>query len=285
MLRTPRLEARVVQLISATSFRLASVQICSIDLMVNKKIIVGVAVLVFLTVVISLSLKEFKTDTEIKPIEATEIQQVSTDDPIDIVLDFYGDWLDAVQSTSTDPYQLGLVDEPLLSPELRSKLSNPFEDQLKDPVVCQDPIPEKIRSKRLYELPDEVQIVVFSKEQPLAGQAIATIRRLNDGWYIEDIECSREFDEPREFTFEYEGNLLKSVPPPYDPNYWHLVYSQDGTPGYAVPLFFSTDSQCTDVNRVAAMCDPNQFTETQKVMLRGNMTELGVEVKQLEYIE
>ena len=213
------------------------------------------------------------------------MQAVSTDDPIDVVLDFYGDWLDAVRSTSTDPYQAGLTNEPLLSPTLQNKLDNPPAEQLKDPVLCQDPIPTKIRSKRLYEKPDEVQFVVFSKEQPLAGQAIILARRLNDGWYIEDIECSREFDEPREFTFEYEGNLLKSVPPPYDPNYWHLVYSQDSVPGYAVPLFFSAESMCTDSNGTESICDENQFTETQKVMLHGNMTELGVDVMKLEFVE
>jgi len=83
----------------------------------------------------------------------------------------------------------------------------------------------------------------------------------------------------------YEGNLLKSVPPPYDPNYWHLVYAQNGTLGYVVPLFFSAMSMCTDIRGNESVCDPSQFIEVQKVMLRGDMTELGVEVKQLEFIQ
>lgn len=249
----------------------------------KKIILVVIAIILIAVVIIWFNIKN--TRTQPKTEKATDVQAVSTYDPIDVVLDFYSDWLDAVQSTSTDPYQAGLTNEPLLSPALRDKLNNPPSEQLRDPVLCQDPLPTKIRSKRLYEKPDEIQFVVFSKEQPLAGQAIILARKLNNGWYIEDIKCSREFDEPREFTFEYEGNLLKSVPPPYDPNYWHLVYSQDGTPGYAAQLFFGAESICINPNSTKTVCDEKQFTETQKVMLHGNMTESGVDVMKLEFIE
>ena len=251
--------------------------------MKQKIIIISVVAAVVLAVVFGLSFTNKKSVSIPSEILVTQI--TSTDDPIDVVLDFYGDWLDAVQSTSTDPYQEGLPNEPLLSPALRDKLNNPPSDQLKDPVLCQDPLPTKIRSKRLLEKPDEMQFVIFSKEQPLAGQAIATTRKLNDGWYIDDIYCAREFDEPREFTFEYEGNLLKSVPPPYDPQNWHLVYAREGVNGDAVPLFFSAESMCTDQGGIEAVCNEAELTETQKVMLRGNMTDLGVEVKKLQFLE
>lgn len=251
----------------------------------KQKIIISSIVGVLIIVSLGTWFIKNNSTMSVVPEENQNMQAVSTDDPIDIVLDFYADWLDAVESTSTDPFQSGLTNESLLSQALRDKLNNPPADIQKDPVLCQDPLPTKIRSKRLVEQADEMQFVIFSKENPLAGQAIATTRKQGEGWYLDDIYCSREFDEPREFTFEYEGNLLKSVPPPYDPEQWHLVYAQDGTFGYVVPLSFVADSACIDQTGTEAVCDPSQFTETKKVMLQGNMTELGVDVKKLRFLE
>lgn len=258
--------------------------------MKNKKIIIGaVLAVILIAIVIGLSLNGSNPSTQLKPgVESEEsvaTQEVSTDDPIDVVLDFYGEWLDALQSTTTDPYQLGIVNEPLLGQDLRAKLAEPLEAGVKDPVLCQDSVPTKLNSKQLYETPEEVQISVFSREQPMAGQAIVTVASLNEGWYIKDISCSREFDEPREFTFETEGNLLKSVPPPYDSNFWHIVYAQNGTQGYAAPLFFSEESVCTDSNGTESVCDTSKFTEAEKVMVQGNMSESGVDVVQLNVVQ
>lgn len=258
-----------------------------ITLMKNKQIIVGgIAVLLVLLFLMAIFIGGKGSGTHTPTEVTTDTQVVSDSDPIDIVLDFYGPWLDAAQSTSTDFQQLGLADNPLLSEELRTKLTEASVIDELDPVICQDPLPEKIQSKKIYDEGDKSQILVFSKEQNRAGQAVVTLLRQNDGWYIDDIVCSRgEFDVPREFTFMYEGNLLKSVPPPYDPEFWHLVYAQNGTFGYVVPLYFSDASICTDMSGAESVCAPDKFMETRKVMVRGEMTESGVEVKQLDFIE
>ena len=226
------------------------------------------------------------TSTTSSPDGALDGQEVSSDDPLDIVSDFYGEWLDTVRSNSTDPQQLGLAQNPILSQELRTKLTEVSGEEEIDPVLCQNPIPEKVNSKSIFSLPDQEQFIVFSKDQREAGQAVVTLQGLNDGWFIQDITCSLgESGVEREFTFEFQGNLLKSVPPPYDPNLWHLVYTRDDVPGHAIPLFFNTENTCTDISGSEATCDEGQFIDAQKVMLRGNMTEAGVEVKQIEFIE
>lgn len=252
--------------------------------MKKQNIIIGIVILVILIVaVLVLTNKGSETTSDTSLAD----QIVSQEEPVDIVLDFYTRWLDALHSSSSNPYESDLVNEPLLSQALREKLqgSSLAAEGEKDAVICQNTIPEKINAKILYERDEDVQIIVFSKEQRLAGQAVITTRALNDGWYIDSIECSKEFDEPGEFSFENDGNLLKSVPPPYDPNTWHLVYAQNGVNGYVVPLFFSEESICTDANGTESVCDQNNFTDAQKVTVRGNMTEAGLDVKRVEYRE
>jgi hypothetical protein len=104
----------------------------------------------------------------------------------------------------------------------------------------------------------------------------------NGGWYIDNIQCSfGEFAEEKEFSFEKEGFLLKnSVPSPYNSKNWHLVFAENGQDGHVVPLFFDSESQCTDLDGNKSVCKPDQFTETTGVFIRGQMTERGVSVKQ-----
>jgi hypothetical protein len=247
----------------------------------KKQILIGSVVLAIL---ITVGLLFTNKNSYMPQDPATVTQVVSQDEPVDIVLDFYSKWLAALQSSSTDPYQSDIVHEPLLSQALREKLQrSSMAAGGKDAVICQNPIPEKVQAKILYERPGDVQIIVFSKEQRLAGQAVVTTRRLGEGWYIDSLECSKEFDEPGEFSFEHEGNLLKAVPPPYDSNVWHFVYAQNGVNGYVVPLFFGNESLCIDLAGNEATCDENNFTNADKVTIRGDMTEAGLTVKRVEY--
>tara|TARA_B100000745_G_scaffold45899_1_gene27629 strand:- start:1515 stop:2294 length:780 start_codon:yes stop_codon:yes gene_type:complete len=247
----------------------------------QKKIIIIGAVAVL--ILIALGLK-FLGGGSVMTEDPLKNQVVSTDDPVDIALDFYDAWQKAVEADGTDPFAAGLADEPLLSQVMRDKLSNLPERKKSDPVLCLDVIPEKITSKQLYMRDDETQILIFSKEYPMAGQSIITMGGANGGWYIKDISCSEEFDGPKEFSFENEGNLLKTVPEPYDSRYWHLVYARDGVFGYLVPMFFNESSICVSIDGGESQCDENNLPETKPVMLRGNMTEAGVEVKRLEFL-
>lgn len=217
-------------------------------------------------------------------------QVVVADSPINVALDFYESWLNALQSTSTNPYQSGLAKADVLSKQLRAKLvaSEGHDATVVDPVTCQLAVPSKFRTKSLYELEDKAQVLVLAKgdDKDLNGQAVVTLVHLNEGWYIDDITCSAGDVAPkREFTFEKDGFLLKSVVAPLDPKYWHLVFEENGQFGHATPLFFNAESVCTDIEGNTGVCEPDKFMETSKALIKGQMNESGVEVIKLEMVK
>lgn len=213
-------------------------------------------------------------------------QGVSGKSPVDTTLDFYDSWLAASQSTSTDPYQAGLADDPVLSKELRAKIAKAGENTEAevDPVLCQAKVPTQIAALPVFEREDEAQVVVVSRDKGAVAQAIVTLNQSRGGWFINDITCSEGEIAPErgEFSFEQEGFLLKSVVPPLDPEYWHLVFEQGGEKGHAAPLLFGPASMCTSTDGSTSVCSPDQFTETSKAFVQGEMTEAGVNVKKLE---
>ncbi|MEX0930569.1 MAG: DUF3828 domain-containing protein [Candidatus Paceibacterota bacterium] len=217
-----------------------------------------------------------------------ENQAVEQGNPAVIVLDFYDPWLAALQSEDTDPYQSGLAASPILSKELRERLAD-ADDRPEgevDPVLCQTAVPTGISARPIFTNDEQAQVLVLSTQQGLHGQAVVTLNKLNDGWYIDDIECSSgEVAPDREFSFEMEGYLLKSVPEPLDSRYWHLVFDQNNEQGHTVPLFFDAESVCQDAGGETATCNPNEFTEPVRAIVKGEMSETGVEVKRVEFVE
>ncbi len=252
----------------------------------KKFLVPGLVLLVLIGVVGGILYKKFHTEGQIAT-DTTE-QEVSTADPIDIVLDFYGPWLEAVKSTSTDPYQLELVTNKILSEALRTQLMSAKghpESEI-DPVLCQTTIPEGVKVRIVSEQADVMRVLVTAKEKELTAQSVFTLKRHNDGWFIDRIICyPGEFELPREFSFEKEGFLLKSVPPPLDPQYWHIVFEDNGELGHAAPLFFNAESSCVAIDGSKTVCDPTQFTEATKMHVYGQMTERGVDVTRLEFME
>jgi len=217
-------------------------------------------------------------------------QEVSQSDPVDIVLDFYTPWLEAKQSETTDPYTAGLLDEPFLGKELRSKLKKAQKDIENpiDPVLCQERSDIKLSTRSVSVQEESVQILVTARgDKSLTGQALIILNRLNDGWYIYDITCSPgEFGIDREFSFEQVGFLLKqSIPKPYNPENWHLVFKQDEQDGHVVPLFFAEDTMCTDLKGRESVCSTESFGEASKVSIKAQMTEAGAQVKKLEFVK
>lgn len=228
------------------------------------------------------------SQTETQGDQESNNQEVSTDNPIDIVLDFYELWLQAAKSTSTNPFQSELTTRPILSKTLSAKLKESrVEGNTEiDPVLCQSTIPERITARSIFKQEDKTQILVMAKDTTVTEQAIITLKRQNGGWYIDDILCSPgEFAPEREFSFEQEGYLLKNVPPPLDAQYWHIIFEQNGELGHAVPLMFDTESMCHATDGNKTVCSPDQFVEAKKVRAYGQMTEVGVEVKRLEFLE
>jgi hypothetical protein len=215
-------------------------------------------------------------------------QETSTADPIDVVLDFYNPWLAATKATSTNPYASGLAASKILGEALRSRLisSEGDLDTDIDPVLCQTTTPERVTGRIVSRQENEVRVLVMPKEKELTAQSVFTLKRHNEGWFIDSIMCSPgEFALPREFSFETEGYLLKSVPPPLDPQYWYVVFEDNGEPGHAVPLLFSMTSKCISIEKEEQVCIPDQFGEAAKVSVFGQMTEAGAEVTRLEFVQ
>lgn len=215
-------------------------------------------------------------------------QEVAVGEPVDIVLDIYTPWLEAVQGVTEGPYALGLDKSPVFSKELRKRISDAegYKVGELDPVLCQVRVPTQITTRRVSQTETEAEVLVVSRDKAVTEQAIVELTALNGGWYIEDIRCSPgEFAPEREFSFDIEGFLLKSVVAPLNPNYWHLVYEQDGVQGYVAPLYFSTESMCTALDGSVAVCDPSTFIEPSKAHVQGEMTETGVKVKNVKLIQ
>ena len=139
-------------------------------------------------------------------------QQVSNLDVIDTVGNFYGQWLTAIKEpTTAEPNRVTLMKSPLLSKELKARLAKESTlDASPDPVLCQTKTPENISTIRIFEETDKAQVLVISRDKKVTEQAIVTLAKLDNGWYIDKIECSAgEFAPEREFSFEKECNLLK----------------------------------------------------------------------------
>ena len=217
-------------------------------------------------------------------------QQVSKLDAVDTVRNFYDEWLKAAQQpTTTEPNLETLAKSPILSKLLRAKIASARKDSktTTDPVLCQTTVPEAISTRNVYTNENEVQTLITSKDKKVTNQALVTLNKYNNGWYINDIQCSLgEFAPEKEFSFEKEGFLLKnSIPKPYDSKNWHLVFEENGKPGNVVPLFFNSESQCTSLDGSKSVCKPDKFTEAIKVSIHAQMTERGANVKQLEFIK
>jgi hypothetical protein len=213
------------------------------------------------------------------------VSAVPTTDPLDVVLAFYGPWLEAVQSTTTDPYQANLNTDAVLSTAVQLYLAESLGGE-QDPVLCQSTVPEEVRGRELFRTDSEAEVQILSRGLPERSPTFALVRLsvVDGAWQISEITCrSGESGPEREFSFEREGHLLKSVPPPLNPEYWHLVYTENNIPGQTVPLFFNETSQCQVDGGELFTCDPSQLQEADYATVRGEMTESGVEVRIVAY--
>lgn len=248
---------------------------------INKKtLIISAAALVVFIIAVGLFLsKDYLWPKPAQPVVG---------EPVDVVLEFYEPWLLAAQSTTTDPYKEGYAKSLLLSPELRNKVAKGKGrvDTEVDPVLCNTFAPLQLSTRLVSQLEGQAQVLVLSRDTVQTGQAVVDLIQEGEGWYINDITCSPgEFGPEREFSFDTEGFLLKSVVAPLNPAYWHLVFEQRGVAGYAAPLFFGPDSTCISTDKKETVCNPSTFVEPSRAHVKGQMTELGVEVKRVELLK
>ncbi len=251
----------------------------------NKKYIIGGLVGLVLLVVAGWSLFGTSSQNE----EAATDVAIPTEDRVDIVLEFYDTWLAAVQSTSTDPYQSDLISSPHLGLDLATRLrasqTEVSEDQV-DPVLCQLAAPNRIGIKVIFEEELKAQYLIIPKGEISPLRAEVSLVAVDGQWQITDIVCTSGESAPvGEFSFERKGNLLKSVPPPLDPQYWHLVYEENNVFGQTAPLFFDEGSTCVVPGAADRVCVPDEFNETAVVQVFGQLTEAGVEVKRVEFAD
>lgn len=244
-----------------------------------KKVIVGIVVVLVLVVIFSKGSNLLGSR-----------QEVSLVGPVDTAGDFYNGWLDAIQAPEEAELNLAtLAKAPILSKELRIKIKDALRDsEALDPVLCHEASSEGIALRTVYEREDSAKMLVTSRDKSIDSQSVMTLKALEDGWYIDEIEClAGEFaPEEREFSFEQEGSLLKdSIPPPYDSKDWHLVFEEDEVKGNVVPIFFDSESQCLDADGHKDVCQPDKFTEADRVFIQGQMSERGVIVKLQESVE
>lgn len=208
-------------------------------------------------------------------------------EPIDVALGFYEEWLTEVQASSSDPFGKNIHNHQALSQELSDRLwsereSNP--EALLDPILCQLEPPSGLRTLPIYEQEAAAKFLVMAAEKGKSGQSVVTLEKTGDLWRVVDITCGSAESDPNqgEFSFDREGFLLKNVPAPLNSEYWHLVFEEDGEMGYTAPLFLDDSSICVRGD-AEAVCDQSQFVETDKVKVQGQMSEVGVEVKRIEF--
>lgn len=209
-------------------------------------------------------------------------------EPADAVDTFYGGWLKAAKDPSFTPDRATLAKSPILTSELSASVAAALvAGAALDPVLCQSVVPEGISLRNVYEQADKAQMLVTSKDKAVTKQAVVDLIKSGDSWMISGIQCTDGDVAPvKEFSFEQTGFLIKaSVPKPYNNKNWHLVFTQDGKAGNVVPLIFDNKSMCTNIEGVKAVCKPEQFAETNKVVVRGGMTERGATVAQLEFVK
>jgi deoxyribodipyrimidine photo-lyase len=207
-------------------------------------------------------------------------------EPLDVTLDFYEKWHLAKVSTTTDPYTEGLAKETVLSMALSKKITDnesAYRNEQKDIIICDASVLGDVKAKEIYSNESKAQILIFPKDKDTRGiQVTATLVGEGGYWKITDIACGAGEQNPNvgEFSFDYEGFLLKqSVPAPLNPQFWHLVFSQEDVPGYTSPLILSAESICILEDKTEKVCSDDLLFETKKVRAKGDMTEAGLEVK------
>ncbi len=255
----------------------------------NKAIIVIVLGVATISVIL---FQLFKTDIpkDGDDVVVTEYRGIEGE-ALDVALDFAQSWFEARTSTTSGPYQLGLVNQKPLSIELGQKLhaaEAAFNESKSDPVLCQSEIGSGLRAKAIFTNTDAAQIIIFPKEKDTGIQSIFTLEGRDNLWQITDIACGTNEQGPDlgEFTFSQEGFLLKSsLKSPLDSNSWHLVFVQGGVPGHTAPLILDAESICLTKSSTEEVCTDSSLYEAMKVVVKGSLSEAGVIVKRIEIVK
>lgn len=241
-------------------------------------------------IIIALIAWLFRSPNTAAPTPISEPFSGVVGEPVDIVLDFFGTWSNARQSTSTDPITEKLYDLPEVSPALSAKLllaEAVYRENGLDPVFCQKETFSSLRAKPVFQNETEAQFLVSPKQNEAGTLILVTLKTNGTLWNIADISCGGGEVGPvaGEYNFDHTGFLLKeSILPPLDSDNWHIVFSQNDVLGFTAPIFFSSTSNCTLEGNAEEICAGERLRETMQVRVRGNVTEAGVFVSKLETV-
>lgn len=213
-------------------------------------------------------------------------------EPLDVTLDFYEQWRSAKVSTTSDPYKKGLATATVLSADLSKQIADNevfYRTEQKDIIICDESMSQEVKAKEVFSNDTKAQILIYPKDKDSRGiQTIVSLSSKEGYWKIIEITCGAGEQDLNvgEFSFDYEGFLLKaSAPAPLDNKLWHLVFTQEDVPGYTTPLIFKSSSKCIFENQTEKLCSDDLLFETKKVRAKGDMTEAGLEVIRLEFIK
>lgn len=219
----------------------------------------------------------------------TDNKDKHIDEPLDVVLDYYNEWLGITKTTGRPQADAEVINRPILAATLQEKLRTSLRNNdPKDPLLCQNEVPDTVAAKVVHELPTETVIMVYSRfaSSTPTGYALVTLTMEDRTWRMHDVVCtSGDVDTEREFTFEASGQLIKdSAPEPLDKSMWHLVFTENGMAGHTTPLRFGTTSSCTTLDGATSVCSLDMFKEADYVAIKGQMTESGVDVVSLNFV-
>jgi hypothetical protein len=254
----------------------------------NKKIILISAAVLVLIAAIALSTSLFRGGNSASESESVN-GLVPIDDAFDVAIEFYNQWLAETQSTTTNPFDSGLINSTRLSNDVRTVISDKRATKVEgdlDAVLCQAAVPERVGGKEIFKSELKAQVMVLARgfETKSPYQAIVDLDAIDGNWQITKIECLQSEVAPvSEYDFERSGYLLKSVVAPLTPGNWHLIYEENGKPGHALPLIFDAESICVAVGGVETVCDPSQFVEPVKVLLQADMLDIGADVQRVTF--
>lgn len=217
-------------------------------------------------------------------------QSVKQETPRAVTMEFFNQWLEERKSTSTTPYESGLLESTVLSDEVRSQIERAHARKEKgdvDPVLCLPKIPNKLDGEDIFSSDDKAIVVVKPRDRDIKTehQAVVSLTLVGDQWLITKLDCMvGEMMTEKKFDFEKTGQLLKeSIEAPYNNQQWHLVYEQETVPGFVVPLTFDSESVCVGSDKSAKVCDQATFSEATTVFIQAGMTENGAVVKQMTF--
>ncbi len=215
-------------------------------------------------------------------------EPIKRETPMRVTMEFYNQWLEERKSTTTTPYESGLLQSTALTDEVRSQIERAHKNRKRgdvDPVLCLSKIPNKIDGDEISTTDNKAVVTVKPRDKSITTeqQAVVSLTLVGDQWLITKLDCMvGEMMVEKEYDFEKSGVLLKdSIEPPYSKENWHLIYEQETVAGFVVPLTFDGGSVCVQSDKTEAPCDTSKLTETTNVFIQATMTETGAVVKRM----